>query len=98
MSPAETGGLIVVAVGLVEVVKLLVHKMTPTPKNGASKALLIMQQQVHDLHQAHAIRDGDGVPLWYVPRAWGKVHEEMLFELRTLNNTMATRPCVKGEE
>ena len=87
----EVGGILLVAMvlarGLVEVVKLLISRLQM--RNGGSDAAkaklhpdawrLIREiaNGTNELVKAHSRTDEDGIPLWYMPRSMVKAFERM---------------------
>jgi hypothetical protein len=55
-----------------------------------------IKDETHELHTLHKPKDPDGTPLWYVPRSLIKTQEDMLGEMRAMNQKMSV--LVKNSE
>ena len=81
----QFGGTVVLALGLVEVIKLLINKFSNNKgANGKSVLTPEEQYQLQMLSDMHAKTDEDGMPVWYVPRSWGAMQEKMVETLRDI--------------
>ena len=82
----ETGGMIVAVVALAKAIELLAARRNGRRNSAVGHPALTPQQaeELHELHTLHDRLDGDGVPLWYVPRTWHDTQKEMLKELRLI--------------
>ncbi len=73
---------IVMGYGTVEALKAVIMLLKNRNGNGKrdknDSRLSRIDENLRLLLEAHAHRDKDGVPLWYVPRRWGEQLEEML--------------------
>jgi chromosome segregation ATPase len=43
-------------------------------------------QELRELHAWHSRVDGDGTPLWYVPRSWAETQKEIADKLQSMTN------------
>ncbi len=86
MNSLETGGIIVLALGLVEVIKMLINR-----RNGKKECQKLFpdeqKQQLKTLHDLHVRFDDDGSPLWYVPRSWGENQKTIVEILHNISST-----------
>ena len=82
---AITGGVFALAMGLIEVVKVLARKVGgKPPNNGTCHFDGEHRGRLARLDELHAPRDADGVPIWYQPRSWGQKLDEIRAALRDL--------------
>jgi len=44
----------------------------------------VERDQLKSLYDMHARYDGNGVPMWYVPRSWADINKEMAEKLQTI--------------
>jgi len=72
---AIVGITVVLAEGLVGLGRLLITKFTEKDKKYLTDEEHQMLANLHDLHSRY---DGDGTPIWYVPRSWAGTQKEIV--------------------
>lgn len=90
MNGLETGGVIVLALGLVEIIKMLINRrknnipmqVTPTVETGGLTDK--QKHQLQTLYDLHYRFDDNGAPLWYIPRSWGDTQKDIAKLLETV--------------
>jgi hypothetical protein len=95
MGVAETTGLVVIVVavieGLMSLVKYLINKNDQNEKDEKLGRILretfIIKEKVLHLHGMHAMFDSDGTPMWYVPRSWTETQDRMADRLQDMQQT-----------
>jgi len=91
MEAIETAGAVAIALGLIEVIKLLVGKLG---KNGSSPSTLSpedrellreMAKGIQALVAVHNKTDEDGTPLHYTPRSSIRIQQEIARTLQSVS-------------
>ena len=85
-----TAGLVAVAISLVELVEFMVAKLAAKNGNGAPSMLHKIdkiQGVVDRIFEMHDQLDEDGTPLWYVPRSWAPLQQQIASDLRDVAET-----------
>lgn len=91
----ETGGMVVIGLGLIEIIKLLIAKRT----NGKSKQTAPecqrvfpdeQKEQIRRLYDLHCNFDNDGVPLWFIPRSWIETQKEMAELMKDISQSQGS--------
>lgn len=89
-----------VMMGLFELVKFCINKIKPddsalvTDIKDIKEELEELgsiakqtQQKTKELYDMHDVKDGDGTPIWYVPRSWADTQKEILHTVDQVSNT-----------
>ena len=89
-----------VMMGLFELVKFCINKIKPEDSamvNDISdiKGQLVelndtsadTKRKTQELYDMHNVKDGDGTPIWYVPRSWADTQKEILHTVDQVSNT-----------
>lgn len=81
MSPLDSAA-IVVAIALIEVIKLLISKFSST------KSILTNKEQsiLSEMHKLLVAKDLGGTPLCYVPRSWGVTQDKLVDALKEISD------------
>ena len=90
--PAIIGGIVAISIALIKILDLVVSSFIKKlfPGDGwqeeeKDKAL----SYLHRLYEMHDKVDGDGTPIWYVPRSWTKTQKEILQTVSEVAHTQA---------
>lgn len=91
LSTQATAGLIVLAVGLLQLTTYAVQRVLPpeTVTLGGAAG-----DQLRRLDELHNRFDADGVPLWYVPRGIAQSQQRIAEELATVSRQNAEQAKV----
>lgn len=85
----ETGGVIVLALGLLEVIKILIARRRNEKEESAGecKAIFPIEQrdQLKNLYTLHNQFTDDGAPKWFVPTSLVKNQEEVVKILQNIS-------------
>jgi hypothetical protein len=92
---AETTGLIVVIVavieGLMSLIKYLINKNskneTDEKLDRITKEIFVIKEKTIHLDEMHSRFDSDGTPMWYVPRSWSETQEKISDRLFAVSQT-----------
>jgi len=96
------GGIIVVALGLIEVLKVMINRFVPGGNNKQNGNLTKIENTVYStsdmikkiskesekLSELHNVRDEDGVPVWYVRRSMDESLKQLGSAIGNLNNLL----------
>jgi len=95
--PLITGGIFGLCMALIEVIKYLVkeYKESNTDKKlkeiqNTANVLYDLKIVCDSLHNMHDVKDEDGTPIWYVPRASIKLQKDMQDSLESMCHTQET--------
>ncbi|RME84572.1 MAG: hypothetical protein D6785_05370 [Planctomycetota bacterium] len=71
-------GMIEVLKALIMLLKNKIQERNGTAREKHDSRIIRIEEAINQLLDSHSIRDQNGVPLWYIPREWGKMLEKIV--------------------